>query len=141
MLEELEYRDQRQSPRRQSRLAAHRVDGGEVGVAIERAELVAQSHDDCALGEGGAGDADGLGGDVADRLQTLSRRKAWDEMASLIDDDMLNTFALVAPADELADALKRRYRGLVDRLSIYRPFVPDERDGFWRDLVAAMREA
>jgi len=80
-------------------------------------------------------------GDVADRLQMLSRRNAWDEMASMIDDDMLSTFALVAPAEELADGLKRRYRGLADRLSIYHPFLPGERDHFWSDLVAAMHEA
>jgi hypothetical protein len=68
MLEELEHRDQRQSPRRQSRLAAGGVEGREVGVAIKRAKLIPQSHDDRALRKGGTGNADGLGGDVADRL-------------------------------------------------------------------------
>ena len=68
MLEKLEHRDQRQSPRRQSRLAAHREEGREIGVALKRAELVTQLHDDRALRKGGAGHANGLSGDVADRL-------------------------------------------------------------------------
>lgn len=80
-------------------------------------------------------------GKVADRLRVLSRKQAWGEMANLIDDDMLGTFAVVAPPEELAAALKRRYQGLVDRLSLYLPFLPGQQDDFWRNLVGRMQEA
>jgi len=31
--------------------------------------------------------------------------------------------------------LTQRYRGLVDRLGLYIPFVPGERDEFWKNLL------
>lgn len=77
-------------------------------------------------------------GETADRLQSLARNQSWAEMASLIDDEMLETFAVVATEQELAKALKQKYSGLVDRLSLYLPFTPGQRDDFWRQLVAGM---
>ena len=37
-------------------------------------------------------------------------------MGTLIDDDVLDAFAVVAPLDELADALRRRCDGAIDRV-------------------------
>ncbi len=77
-------------------------------------------------------------GEIADQLQVLSRKKAWQEMAALINDEMLETFAISAPSGDLAEALKDKYQGLIDRLSVYRPFVPGEDDEFWKELVLKM---
>ncbi len=44
-------------------------------------------------------------GEVADRLRDLARRAAWGEMPELITDEMLSTFAVVAPEADLAAAL------------------------------------
>ncbi len=55
-------------------------------------------------------------GDVADELHRLSRQGEWDAMATLIDDDILNTFAVVATIDKLATALKDRCDGVIDRV-------------------------
>jgi probable F420-dependent oxidoreductase len=74
-------------------------------------------------------------GEVADRLSALARRGAWAEMSGLIDDEMLGTFAVVADPDGLAAALRARYRGLANRVTLYRPFRPGEQDGFWRSLA------
>jgi probable F420-dependent oxidoreductase len=79
-------------------------------------------------------------GEVADRLYSLSRQGAWGEMPGLISDEMLNTFAVVAPEAELAGALKERYQGVANRLTIYRPFFPGDSDGFWRSLATSMQE-
>ncbi|NIS80539.1 MAG: TIGR03617 family F420-dependent LLM class oxidoreductase [Anaerolineales bacterium] len=79
-------------------------------------------------------------GEVADQLQVLSRKQAWGEMTNMIDEDMLDTFAVVAPPDEIAKVLKKRYHDLADRLSLYLPFLPGQRDDFWRNLVASMQE-
>jgi hypothetical protein len=35
----------------------------------------------------------------------------------------------------LAAALKARYDGLADRITLYLPFRPGERDAFWRRLI------
>ncbi|MGD2253154.1 MAG: TIGR03617 family F420-dependent LLM class oxidoreductase [Anaerolineales bacterium] len=79
-------------------------------------------------------------GEVADRLYSLSREGAWGEMPDLISDEMMNTFAVVAPEAELAAALKERYQGVASRLTVYRPFFPGDSDGFWRKLADSMRE-
>ncbi len=77
-------------------------------------------------------------GAAADRLSALARRGAWGEMPAVIDDDMLTTFAIVAGDGDLARALQARYADLADRVTLYLPFRPGERDGFWRSLVHGM---
>ena len=79
-------------------------------------------------------------GEVADRLRTLSREGEWTEMTALIGDDMLRTFAVVAPPEEIGQALKARYDGLADHLALYTPFVPGQRDEFWRTIVKQLKE-
>ncbi len=76
--------------------------------------------------------------DTADALSFMSRRGAWNEMPGLINDEMLDAFAVVAPREDLATALKARYVGLVDRLMIYRAFNPDEVGAFWSPLLQDM---
>jgi probable F420-dependent oxidoreductase len=80
-------------------------------------------------------------GEVADRLRALSRQMAWGEMPSLISDEMLSTFAVVATEATLAERLLERYTGLADRLSLYLPFMPGSRDRFWQTLSAEMAAA
>jgi probable F420-dependent oxidoreductase len=55
-------------------------------------------------------------GEVADELHRLSLQGEWDAMATLIDDDILNAFAVVATTDKLAIALKDRCDGVIDRV-------------------------
>ena len=38
-------------------------------------------------------------------------------------------------AEKLADELKTRYDGIADRLTLYTPFVPGEKDEFWKMIV------
>ena len=74
--------------------------------------------------------------EVAERLSALAARGKWDEMPALISDEMLATFATSASPAELAAALRERYAGLADRLTLYTPFVPGQRDAFWKALLA-----
>ncbi len=78
-------------------------------------------------------------GEVADRLALLARSQQWREMPGLITDEMLATFAVVAAPDELGAALRERYSGVLDRVSLYLPFIPGERDEFWRATARAIR--
>lgn len=77
--------------------------------------------------------------DTADRLQSMARRGEWDQMGHVIDDQMLDTFALVCDRSELGRALVERYAGLVDRLALYRPYSPGTDDRMWSELVAQIR--
>ena len=54
-------------------------------------------------------------------------------MPGLITDDMLAEFAVAAPLPSLAGALRERYTGLLDRVTLYRPFEPGAE---WEALAA-----
>jgi probable F420-dependent oxidoreductase len=73
--------------------------------------------------------------DIARQLSAMAARGRWADMPVLISDDILAEFAVIAPANDLATALRERYQGLVDRLGLYIPFVPGERDDFWKHLL------
>src|ERR687889_1246916 len=73
--------------------------------------------------------------EVGERLGTLAREKKWREMPALITDEMLAAYAIEAAPDEIGAALRERYEGLIDRVALYLPFVPGERDEFWRTVV------
>lgn len=77
--------------------------------------------------------------DVAERLNKMSREGRWMEMWQEISDEMLNEVAVVAPPDELADKVKERYNGLLDRVGYYFPFAPDEDDKqmIWENAAKA----
>ena len=79
-------------------------------------------------------------GEVADQLRGLARNQQWGEMPGLIRDEMLDAFAVIAPEDELAAAIKARYADLVQRLNLYQPFQPGVMGSFWRRMVTDMRE-
>jgi probable F420-dependent oxidoreductase len=76
-------------------------------------------------------------GDLHLRLNQLAREGKWREMGPLIPDDMLRAFAVVAPADELASAVRARYDGLLDRVGYYFAFQPGDADRqtIWRSAA------
>ncbi len=80
-------------------------------------------------------------GEVAETLSGLARRQAWDEMTEQITDEILETFAVVAPRDRLGAALRSRYEGLADRLTLYLPFTLSDREGLWAQTLAGFRDA
>ena len=55
-------------------------------------------------------------------LNAMSKQGKWVEMGTLIDDEMLNTFAIVAEPNDLAGKIQQRYGDLVDRVSFYAPY-------------------
>jgi probable F420-dependent oxidoreductase len=77
--------------------------------------------------------------EVGERLGTMAREKKWREMPALITDEMLAAFAIEAAPDEIGRALRERYEGLIDRVALYLPFVPGERDEFWQTVVESAR--
>lgn len=57
-------------------------------------------------------------GGLADELHMLSTRGRWQEMGTLVDDQVLDTFAVAGEPDRVAREVHRRYAGTVDRLSL-----------------------
>jgi probable F420-dependent oxidoreductase len=70
-------------------------------------------------------------------LNALSKQGNWAEMANLIDDDLLHLMAVVAEPDDVADALRKRWNGSVDRLSFYASFAADPE--LWGPVIEALK--
>ena len=66
--------------------------------------------------------------DVAERLRPLSLQQRWDEMERQVTDEMVETIAVVAPYDDLADAIRDRYGDLCAKVEFSIP-VNDPDDG------------
>src|SRR5580692_892923 len=76
-------------------------------------------------------------GDLQPELNTLSKRGEWVQMGELIDDEVLNAFAVVAPLDQVAAEVRKRFEGLVDRFSFYAPYKVDP--DMWKGVLAGFR--
>jgi probable F420-dependent oxidoreductase len=73
-------------------------------------------------------------GDLQSELNTLSKRGEWVKMGELIDDEMLEAFAVVCPIGEVATQVKARFGDVVDRFSFYAPYKVDAEQ--WKSVVA-----
>jgi probable F420-dependent oxidoreductase len=76
-------------------------------------------------------------GDLQDELNRMSKDGRWDEMGELIDDGMLAEFAVVAPLDEVAAAMRDRWGDVLARLSFYTPYATD--DTAWQAVIADLK--
>ena len=66
-------------------------------------------------------------GALQDELRSLSLKGDWDGMGALIDDEVLEAFAVVAPIDKLAAKIRDRCDGVIDRVMVGFPrSIPDE---------------
>jgi len=57
-------------------------------------------------------------GDLHTELHRLSLEGQWDAMGSLIDDEILEAFAVVAPVDTVASKIRGRCDGVIDRVLV-----------------------
>jgi probable F420-dependent oxidoreductase len=78
-------------------------------------------------------------GELGDELHVLSkssREDKWQAMGRLVEDDVLNAFAVVAEPGDLAGEIRRRYGALVDRVSFYTTYEIDTE--VWEPVVQAL---
>ena len=78
-------------------------------------------------------------GDLQDRLNTLSKQGKWVEMGDLINDEILNTFAVVGEPESIAPELHHRYGDVIERISFYAPYKSDPER--WHKVIAAVSNA
>lgn len=60
-------------------------------------------------------------GALGEELTALSKQNRWSEMAMLIDDDVVNAFAVVAPPADVARRIDERFGQLITHLSFLPP--------------------
>ena len=73
-------------------------------------------------------------GDLQTELNTLSKRGEWVKMGELIDDEVLDAFAVVCPLDKVAAEVRNRFEGMVDRFSFYAPYKVEPE--MWKEVLA-----
>jgi len=73
--------------------------------------------------------------EIGEQLSNLARDGNWGEMPVLITDEMLETFAVVSSDDDLPTRLVEKYQSLVDRLTLYLPYHPGEKEHFWKHCI------
>ena len=78
-------------------------------------------------------------GETAEQLRNLAARGQWDDMPSLVTDNMLDAFALRGTWAELPRKVLQKYDGFLDRVSYYFPIVPGENEDGWRATVAGFK--
>ncbi|HLI53531.1 MAG TPA: LLM class F420-dependent oxidoreductase [Acidimicrobiales bacterium] len=61
-------------------------------------------------------------GELQPELNVLSKQGRWEEMGKLIDDEVLDAFAVRGTPEEVPALLRDRFGGVVDRISLYMPY-------------------
>jgi probable F420-dependent oxidoreductase len=83
-------------------------------------------------------DLHGWGG-LQDELNALSKQGKWVEMGNLVDDEILNTFAVVGEPEAIAPELHQRYGDVIQRITFYAPYRSDPER--WTRIIADLRAA
>ena len=78
-------------------------------------------------------------GDLQTELNALSKQGEWEKMGELIDDEILETFAVVAEPEQVPEMMLARYGDVLDRLSFYAPYRSDPER--WSAILASLRAA
>jgi probable F420-dependent oxidoreductase len=76
-------------------------------------------------------------GELQDELNRLSKQGEWAKMGEMVDDEVLEAFAVVAEPEEVAPRMRARVGELVDRISFYAPYAGDPQR--WRTVLADLR--
>ena len=76
-------------------------------------------------------------GGLHEELNPLSKQGRWAEMGDLIDDEILNTFAVVGEPEGVAPELHRRYGDVIQRISFYAPYRTDPQR--WSQVLAELK--
>jgi len=72
-------------------------------------------------------------------LRDLIAEGRWKDLATVVPDDVLDTFYVSGTYDVIAAGLQARFAGLVDSISFAMPEVPDAPDADYRGALDAIR--
>jgi probable F420-dependent oxidoreductase len=78
-------------------------------------------------------------GGLQDDLNAMSKQGKWVEMGELVDDEILNTFAVVGEPERIGSELRRRYGDVIERISLYAPYKSDPER--WRKVLTDLQAA
>lgn len=78
-------------------------------------------------------------GGLQEELNVLSKRGDWAKMGTLIDDEVLDAFAVVGEPEQIAPELSKRYGDVIQRISFYAPYASDP--DRWASVMTALKAA
>jgi len=76
-------------------------------------------------------------GDLRPELARLAREDRWDDMATLIPDDLLEAIAVCGEPDQIAGLVRDRLEGISDSVSLVNNRAPDPQH--FAEVVAALK--
>ena len=76
-------------------------------------------------------------GDLQTDLNRLSKEGKWAEMGTLIDDEVLETFAVVGEPEAIGPELRKRYGDVISRISFYAPYDSDRER--WQQVLRDLK--
>lgn len=76
-------------------------------------------------------------GDLQDELKAMTKRGEWDKLGGMIDDEVLNTFAVIGTPEEAIAEVKKRYGDVCTRITLIVPPKRDEQR--WAGLFDELR--
>lgn len=76
-------------------------------------------------------------GELQSELHALSLKGRWEEMGTLINDEVLNTFAVVGTPEKIGAEIAHRFGDVAQRMSFYAPYKSDPER--WRPVIADLR--
>jgi probable F420-dependent oxidoreductase len=77
-------------------------------------------------------------GDLQDELNALTKQGAWDRIAGVVDDEVVDAFAIVGTPEEAIEEARRRYGDIATRIGLTIPEGADP--DRWRGLFDRLRE-
>jgi probable F420-dependent oxidoreductase len=78
-------------------------------------------------------------GDLQTELNAMSKQGRWKEMGDLVDDEILDAFAVVGEPEEIPGKLHERYGDVVGRISFYAPYRSDPER--WAKVMEGLKAA
>jgi hypothetical protein len=77
-------------------------------------------------------------GDLGARLHEKVREGKWNEISRLVSNEVLNLFVARAPYDGIAEAIERRFGGVVDTVTL--EFLPTDSATTRRKVIEAVQK-
>ena len=77
-------------------------------------------------------------GDLCSEVGPLARQGRWDEMAGLVDDELIETVAVVGEPHQIADRIRERLDGISEHVSLVNNRAPDP--GHFAEVVERLHQ-
>ncbi len=78
--------------------------------------------------------------DLTATLASYSKRQAWDDMAALVTDELLEEFVVIALYDDLADTILDRFADCIDRIEVSIPLETEEDQTSLKHIVSQLEQ-